>query len=135
MGQRNDGQGEINALQNRFTAYLLTALKRNRCTYIKRKQKQEAIEFSVDIESEQFESEFVRMMADTIPFKLRPEYFVLLETLEQLSERERYILLETILYGSKYEELAKRLGLQYGGVAVIYHRVMKKLRKEFLDNK
>lgn len=37
MRQRNDGQGKANALQNRFAAYLLTAVCRQKCAYIQKR--------------------------------------------------------------------------------------------------
>ena len=48
MSMWNDGSDPINAVQNRFTAYLTTAIKRRKYHYIKKKIQQDSHEVSVD---------------------------------------------------------------------------------------
>lgn len=126
MGQRNDGQGEINALQNRFTAYILIALRRKKRDYLQKKAHVEAYEYTCDYPALQF-------IRDAGHNGLLPvteiEDMALMRALAQLTARERYILFGRVLNDCGYDELAHSLNLRYNGVATAYHRIIKKLRK------
>lgn len=123
MGHKNNGQGECSALQNQFTAYLLTALKRKKRDYMKKQMRINGHEFAVDFQTVQFPD-------DTPGREIPAEDFALTQALDRLTARERYILFEHILNGRCYDALAKPLGLRYSGVSAAYHRVIQKLRKE-----
>lgn len=126
MGQHYGSQGEINALQNQFTAYLLTALKRKKRDYMNKEEKLGDRESPVDFQTAQFPDDTFSGM-DSAP--LAGDH-ALMEALGRLTARERYILFEHILNERSYDALAESLGLRYNGVASAYHRVIQKLRKE-----
>ncbi len=126
MGHKNNGQGEVNALQNQFTAYLLTALKRKKRDYINKQIQISGHEFAVDFQAAQFSDD----AADAMDRDVSTEDLALTEALGRLTARERYILFEHILNDCSYDELAKPLGLRYNGVSAAYHRIIQKLRKE-----
>ena len=126
MGQRYNSQGEISALQNQFTAYLMTALKRKERDYMTKEEKLGDHESPVDFQTTQFPDETYSVVDDNT---LVGDH-VLMEALGRLTARERYILFEHILNERSYDALAESLGLRYNGVASAYHRIIQKLRKE-----
>ena len=117
MRRRNNGTGEINTLQNEFTAYLLVALRR---------QKKADDEFA-DERSHDGVTAGASMRC--------MENDDLLQALERLTARERYILFQRVLEGRSYEELSGPLGLRYSGTAAAYRRIIQKLRKELRGDK
>lgn len=136
MRRRNDGQGEVNALQNRFTAYLLIAVKRQKRDYIQKRNQIKNNEVSITPGME----ETMEYCVDNGPMEhLSPmeqmEDMALMDALKRLSEKERYVLFGRLLNESEYETLGGELGLRYSGVATIYRRVIKKLRKELGGDK
>ena len=127
MGQRDDSRKNDLSLQNRFTAYLLVAVKRKKRDYLQKIYRIEAYESVTDSLSVQF----VGNPADGIPSAAHQvEDDELMQALTKLTAKERYILFQRVLYGSEYGELAVDLNLQYNGIATAYHRIIKKLRKE-----
>ena len=66
-----------------------------------------------------------------------PAYFFffseLLNALEQISERERYVFMARVLDGISFEELGAELGLGYKGVAAVYYRAVSKIRKRMKE--
>ena len=89
MWQRNNGQAEDD-LQFRFTAYLVSAVKRRRKDYLIQLYKRNSIESAVEAvyESEPSSEEVV---LDRLPLMDVIENGVLLEALQKLNERERQI--------------------------------------------
>lgn len=57
MRRRNDGKREVNVLQNRFTAYLLVAVRCQKRAYINIQNKLNGHEISVDYQLIQFANE------------------------------------------------------------------------------
>lgn len=126
MGHKNNGQGEDNVLQNQFTAYLLTALRRKKRDYVNKQTQITGHELSTDFQTAQFPDDTV----DSIDRDIMAEDLALMQTLAGLTAQERYILFEHILNGRGYDALTKPLGLRYSGVSAAYHRVIRKLQKE-----
>ena len=93
MRRRNDGTGEVNALQNRFTAYLLVAVRRQKYAYMNKQNRVNGHEILVDYQAEQFADESIGM---GIPMQ-QMEDSALMQALEQLTARERYILFGRVL--------------------------------------
>lgn len=126
MGHKNNGQGENNALQNRFTAYLQTALRRRKRDYMDKQLRVNSREIPVDFQAAQFSDDSVETTGDVSS----AEDDALMQALSRLTARERYILFERILNERSYEDLAAPLGLRYSGVSAAYRRIIQKLRKE-----
>ena len=127
MGQRNDGQKDIFALQNRFTAYILISLRRKKRDYLRKKSRIAAYESMTDSLTVQFAGNCANGIPSASP---QIEDDALMRALAQLTARERHILFQRVLYGIEYDELAVDLNLRYSGIAAAYHRIIKKLRKE-----
>ena len=130
MEQRNDGRNEVFALQNCFTAYLLVALKRKRYDHIQKQRRLKCYEFPTDFQNALLADDSARDMLDRMPFSWQCENQALLSALDQLTARERYILLGRVLNECSYNELGRSLGLRYNGTAAAYRRIIIKLRKK-----
>ena len=122
MIKRNNGLTEQEILQNRFTALVTVSIERARIDYL-RKEKSRT-RHMYDMEEEKFAlisdgSDFVSELCDSDSLSY---------ALNQLNERERYVLLARVLEEKSFEEIADNLGLKYMGVAAVYHRTIKKLR-------
>lgn len=129
MGQRSNDPNEVFALQNRFTAYLLIAVKRKKRDYIRKQTQLDDHELLTDFQNEEYINDSVQTLKGADQFSYRIEYDTLMQALSQLTDKERYILFERILNDCGYEELAHRLNLNYRSVATAYHRIIKKLKK------
>lgn len=55
---------------------------------------------------------------------------MLLEALQQLGERERYVFLSRALGEKSLERLSIELGLTYKGTAAIYYRAIHKIKQK-----
>lgn len=130
MRYKNNGQGEDNILQNQFTAYLVTAIRWRKSTYLKKRVRIEQYEFSSD-----FDNAFVQDLGtpeETAASleQLALDSIMLTQALGQISDRERYIFFARALERRSFQDLALELGLGYKGVAAIYYRALQKLKKE-----
>ena len=79
------------------------------------------------ISAEAWEDEYFRRM------ELLMEYRAVLEALDQLQKRERYILLARILEERSFTELAElaqELQIGYKGAAAIYYRALSCIREK-----
>ena len=116
MWQRNNGQAEDD-LQFRFTAYLVSAVKRRRKDYLIQLYKRSSIESSSEV------------VLDKLPLMDVIENGALLEALQKLNERERQIFLARTLEEEDFETLGLKFGLSYKGAAALYYRTIQKIRK------
>lgn len=126
---RNDGKGEANAVQNRFTAYVVLAVQRKKSTVLRHRREIAEFEFSVD-----FDDDLVWMKEQEDPgfteLMMRFEIAAFEQALNRLSERDRYILVARLLHMRDFSELAQELGISYKGVTAVYYRAIQKIRKE-----
>ena len=132
---RNEGQDNDDILQNKFTAYLLSAVKRRRALYIDnalRNQKlTEMIEATVTDDAFEFNSEF----SLDAPLYMRIQNEKLYQALFELSERERYVFFNRVLEEKSLDELAEELGLSYKGAAAVYYRTVERIRNKMRGGK
>lgn len=127
MWQRNNGQAEDD-LQFRFTAYLVSAVKRRRKDYLIQLYKRSSAEYAVETIYESEVSSEDQVM-DNLPLMDAIESGALLEALHQLNERERQVFLARALDEADFETLGAKLGLSYKGAAALYYRTIQKIRK------
>jgi len=130
MWQRNDGKSETNILQNQFTKYLMTAIRRRKAAYLNHRGTVERYEFSVDFQEMGSEFSTDPDMLARLPLQMQLENAALKLALEQMKERERYIFLTKVLDARSFEEMATELGMGYKGVAAVYYRAIEKIKKE-----
>lgn len=124
---RNDGQGDSNILQNKFTAYLQIALKRKKREYLTTQSLRQNSELS--LENNESPPSSSRSLEDDLPYEFQIEDEALLQALARLSNRERLILIAHVLDGIDFDILAREHGLSYKGVSTLYYRLREKLRK------
>ena len=132
---RNEGQDNDDVLQNKFTAYLLSAVKRRRALYIDtalRNQKlTEMIEATVTDDTFEFDSE----PSLDAPLYMKIQNEKLYQALFELSERERYVFFNRVLEEKSLDELAAELGLSYKGTAAVYYGTVERIRKKMRGGK
>ena len=133
MWQKNNGKSESEIVQNLFTAYLTTAVRRRRNDYIQqaaRLQQKEDVTDSLPYNQEQGTEED---MFRGLPLPMQLEDSTLLYALKGISERERYVFFARVLDERGFESLAEEMGLGYKGVATIYYRAIRKMKKKMKE--
>ena len=127
--KKYEDQTSDEVLQNRFTAYLTSAVSRRRAEYIdKLIQLQNHLSFNLsniadknmDIEDEVFKS---------FPVHLQIQNEDLFLSVAELSEQEQYIFFNRALGERSLAEMAAELGMNYKTVAAVYYRTIQKLKK------
>jgi putative heat shock sigma factor len=135
MYTKNNGSGENNVIQNRFTAYLLTAIHRKKAAYLGACSRRREMELPTD--PDDIVSVLDAMVNSAVDAPLPFPLFkndALEEALQKLSQRDRYIFLAHALYQRDFGDLASELGLTYQGAATAYHRARKKIKDTFGRN-
>ena len=127
--QRNKGKEQDEVLQNRFTAYLFSAVQRRRAQYIDEEVK--ALKISSLMEERTMDNAIdLEEALSEIPLYMRLQNEKLFWSLSALTERERYVFFNRALDEKSLDELAAELGLSYKGVAAIYYRAIQKIKKK-----
>ena len=130
MWHKNNGKSETEIMQNRFTAYLATAVQRRRNDYIQQMDRRRQIESLTEDFLFMPECSIEQDMFLGLPILMQLEDSVLLQALKELSERERYIFLARVLDGKSFETLAEETELGYKGVTAVYYRTAQKIRRK-----
>lgn len=129
MRQRNNGTGEDHILQNQFTAYLLTAVKRRRAAYMKERTRRLRFEALLDLHDFNGEDGVEIDLDADLPLLEQIESQQLLQALLQARDRERYIFLTMILNERSFNELSEELGISYKAVSNSYYRLLERIRR------
>lgn len=129
MQKRNDGKTEHEILQNQFTAYLLTAVKRQKVNYLRRCGKLQRIEIPLELQEFDLFIQADIDLTEHLPFLEQIENPVLYTALLQARERDRYIFLTRVLDERSFLELSKELGLSYKATTHIYYRLIEKIKE------
>lgn len=128
--KKYEDQTRDEKLQNRFTAYLTSAVSRRKADYIDKQiqlynylsfDASIAVDKSFDIEAEALKS---------FPLHLQIINEDLFLSIAELSEREQYIFFNRALGELSLDEMAKELGMNYKTVATMYYRTIQKLKKK-----
>lgn len=132
---RNEGQNEDDVLQNKFTAYLLSAVKRRRALYIETAMRDVKINEAIEgtVADDAFEYDMDYYIDAPVYMKIQNEK--LYQALFELSERERYVFFNRVLEEKSMGELAAELGLSYKGVAAVYYRTVQRIRNKMRGGK
>lgn len=127
MTQRNDGRGEINSLQNHFTAYLTVAVRRCKSRYLEDLRKLAVYEPSYDFQETPIDTaDEPDLLAGLSPMDV-VENEALYRALKAMTSRDLEVLFDLVICEMKPAELANKLGLSYQGAMAIYYRAKKKL--------
>ncbi|MEM5768746.1 MAG: sigma-70 family RNA polymerase sigma factor [Bacillota bacterium] len=129
MQKRNDGNTENEILQNQFTAYLLTAVKRQKVNYLRRYEKLQRIEIPLELQDFDLFIQAGADLTEHLPFFEQIENPVLYTALLQARERDRYIFLTRVLDERSFLDLSKELGLSYKATTHLYYRFIAKVKE------
>lgn len=137
---QNDGSEQY-ILQNEFTAYLQTAIRRAKVRYLNKKNRVT----DTEIPNDSMQMSSISHTAGSAAFSSLSNFVDILEAderlelgilvaemLAQLSERELMILKGKIFDGLTFPELAEPMEIDVNTVKSIYYRSLKKLRT-YLD--
>lgn len=127
MTFRNDGQGNSNILQNKFTAYLKVALQRKKYEYMEAQRQRQSHESS--FENNDFLPSASKELEEDLSYEFQIENEVLLQALAKLNDRERLVLIAHVLGRIDFDALTQEHDLSYKGVSTLYYRIRGKLRK------
>ncbi|MCL2775254.1 MAG: sigma-70 family RNA polymerase sigma factor, partial [Oscillospiraceae bacterium] len=130
MWERNDGISESHILQNQFTAYLVTAIRRRKIQYMRSKIQIHQCEISLEIQEHLMSLLTEPDMHDNLPLLEQLENMKLREAMEQTKERDLHIFLLKALEGRSLAEIAAKLGIGYNTAASVYYRMIERLKKE-----
>lgn len=129
MWTRNGGQTDNEILQNQFTAYLTIAIRRTKMEYMEQLiMDLKCIETLEAIYNGEYVNEGKEI--SNLPIMMQIENQMLLEALQKLGERERYVFLNRALGEKSFERLSIELGLTYKGAAAVYYRAMQKIKQQ-----
>lgn len=121
MFAKNNGSNEHDILQNQFTAFLTVAISNARIDYLRiriRRLQRELITEEYEILFSQ-ETDYIEVISDNDALR---------HAMQEIKEKERYVVLTRILDEKGFDEIAKDLGVGYKGAAAIYYRAIKKLK-------
>ena len=121
----NNNSYQLYAVQNQFTAYLMTAIRNHKASYMKSQGKIRLNEINGDIPIHAIPMDRGSLY---LPFEEQFENECLSHALRQLNKRDRYIFFSRVLGEKSWKELAAELNMSYGAVAMSYHRTVKRLR-------
>ena len=137
-------ENETDSVQNRFTAYLVTAVTNKRIRYMEKRNRKKETEISGDIfekNYQDFDIQFREYIGEQTGFVLedwerfqeflqKAESGYLREAVERLKEREKKLLFARVFGELSFAELGELVGLQPKQAEMAYFYVIRKLRKE-----
>ena len=135
MREHNDETAESNNLQNRFTAYLISALRRKKIQILQNRAKFQRYEILLDIEDYHMLFPMESDMMTGLPLMEQLENIKLRQSLQRTNGRNLYIFLAKALEGRSLAEISAELGVGYNTVASVYYRMINKLKKELGGDK
>lgn len=118
------------SLQNRFTAYLITAVRNRKINYSRQKHFLDAIEIPLEKYIHSVESLSEEDMLTGLPIIDQIEDFMLQHALSHTKGPYLYILFARILEGRSFAEIAMDLGMNLKTVTSAYYRLITRLKKE-----
>lgn len=130
LWKRNEGHEPDEILQNKFTAYLLSAVQRRKALYIDSLMKAQQISSLIEETAMDSTFDLEQEALQGIPLYMRIQNEKLFWSLSTLTERERYVFFNRALDERSLDELAAELGLSYKGAAAIYYRAIQKIKKK-----
>ena len=130
MREQNDGIGEDNVLQNRFTAYLMAAIRNRKINYLQNKARLQRIEIALEAQFPLISISWGEDLSAGLSVIDQLESHWLQDALRQARERELYILFARALYGQSFADIAQELGLKLKTVTSIYYRLIERLRED-----
>lgn len=129
MRKQNDGQSADDILQNQFTAYLVTAVKRRKALYARKKAQRQQTEEPLELYDFHVSLHTDIDLLTGLAILEQIENPMLYLALQQARERERYIFLARILEERSFSDLAEELGISYKATTHSYYRFIERIKK------
>ena len=120
MFTKNNGSDEHDILQNQFTAFLTVAVSNARIDYLRARIRR----LQRELVTEEYE---ILFSEDHDYIEALSENDALRYAMQEIKDKERYVVLSRILDEKGFDEIADELGMGYKGVAAIYYRAIRKL--------
>ena len=115
------GSEQGSSVQNRFTAYLVTAVKNKRISYMERKHQQTEFEAErpgvLERSYTDFEQEYRQYKLEHLPWKYN-------------EKREQEILIARVFEELDFKEIGTRMEMSEKQAEMAYYYVIRKIRKE-----
>ena len=133
------------SVQNRFTAYLISALVHRRMRYMEKQkyllQRETVLEDQEIKRYLDFEKQYQNYLGEQEDFVLEDwekfrEFMLVLESdnlmraLNKLKEREHKLLFARVFGEMTFEELGRKFGMKPKQAEMSYYYILRKLRKE-----
>jgi DNA-directed RNA polymerase specialized sigma24 family protein len=134
MWENNDKINESGILQNQFTAYLGTAIRRKKSLYLQNKTRRQQYEMSLDLQDCLKGQAADDDLTNSLPVIDRLEDARLQRILKKANRRDLYILLAKVFENRSIAGIAFELGITYNAVAVAYHRIVRRIKEEMEGN-
>ena len=141
------GSEQGSSVQNRFTAYLVTAVKNKRISYMERKHQQAEFEAErpgvLERSYTDFEQEYRQYKLEHLPWKYNetPSIEQLIRVLEEgkligaiikLKKREQEILIARVFEELDFKEITRDGDVREAG-EMAYYYVIRKIRKNWRE--
>jgi len=132
MYKRNEGIDESSIIQNKFTSYLVLAVRGRKNDYLESKIKIQQCERSLDEMSKNNIEAFIIEpdMSLELPLLEQIENVKLHKALKKAKIKDLYILFAKVLEDRSFVEIGAELGIKPNTAAVIYYRFIKRLQNE-----
>ena len=127
---RNNGTDDDNIVQNRFTAYLKTAIAHQKAKYLAGLSEQKKLELSYDEHAEILNSLQTGSEDTYLSDEIGDEQ--LCHALNKLKERDRIIVFRRAVSGESFVKIALDMRIKHVTVKAIYRRSLEKIRKEIM---
>ena len=130
MFEQNDGKGQDNIAQNRFTAYLLVSLRNTRKVYLDKLTLIQVHEAPFEIRDSGAYFVYEPDMLESLSVMDQLEDDALRAYLLRVRQRDLHIFIGKVIEGKSLRELSEELGLGFNTVSTAYHRLIRRLRTE-----
>ena len=130
MFPRNNNIGEINILQNQFTAYLVKAVRRRRARYLHSKIVQAKCEIPLNVNSPHPALRVEQDLTVNLPLLSQFENEHLALGMEKLNDRELRIVTMKVLEKRSLQEIADEFHSKRAAISTTYYRALQKLKAE-----
>ena len=125
----NNGKGESHIVQNRFTRYLVTAVRHKKYFFLRARSKVTKYELLTEFSDAEVFSSLPEKSVE--PGMLDGfENAALYKAIKRLNKRDRYVLLAHILDERDFTELAQYWGASYSAIASAFYRAIQKSGKK-----
>lgn len=145
-----ENKGNENSVQNRFTAYLMSAVKHKRMNYMEKKMRikeyENGSQDSLQKSCTDFQEEYHRYLIEQSPwsYAAAPNVDELVKALDEtkliraileLKKRDQDILIARVFQEQDFASIGRELGMTEKQAEMAYYYIVRKIRKELEGKK